>query len=87
MKDNRYAAPCCALAALRHQMDRTQQNHYAHRSIGHHALPSLAWNHLPVTLHEISWLAYIKRFNEMAEELKILLPLRSLRHNRMPLNR
>nr|CRH04745.1 Protein of unknown function [Candidatus Magnetococcus massalia] len=56
MKDNRYAAPCCALAALWRPMDRTQKNHYAHRSIGHHALPSLAWNSLPATLHEISGL-------------------------------
>nr|CRH05342.1 protein of unknown function [Candidatus Magnetococcus massalia] len=57
MKGDRYAAPCCALAALRSQMDRTQKNHYARQSIGRRALPSLAWNHLPATLHEIYGLA------------------------------
>nr|CRH05882.1 protein of unknown function [Candidatus Magnetococcus massalia] len=61
MKDSRYAAPCCALAALRSPMDRRQKNLYAHYSIGHPALPSLAWNHLPATLHELSELATFLR--------------------------
>nr|CRH06256.1 exported protein of unknown function [Candidatus Magnetococcus massalia] len=49
-------AGCVAPWLCAVQMAQTQKNHDAHRSIGYHALPSLAWNHLPATLHEISGL-------------------------------
>nr|CRH06450.1 protein of unknown function [Candidatus Magnetococcus massalia] len=67
MEDNRHAAPCCALAALRAQMGRIPYHHDAHRSPGDHPLPSLACNPLPATWHKKSDLTAHERQGEKAE--------------------